>query len=144
MSLLSKAMKWHGFGRCAVVLALALGCLTGQLSGLAHWLVVPHETCPEHGELVHGDAAPAELERPSGARAETPLLRAAKSPAGAHGHDHCIVSLLRHATAPASRPYVPAHVEPPRVAARLAHEDAPLALVPLFLIAPKNSPPASA
>jgi hypothetical protein len=44
----------RGQPRLHRALASALALL--QLLGLAHFLLVPHEVCADHGELVHGHA----------------------------------------------------------------------------------------
>jgi hypothetical protein len=129
-------LSWPG-ARC-VLLTLSLVCLTGPAASLVHWLVVPHRTCAEHGELVHGDAPPVD---PARAPGEIVELRAA--PTSAHdGHDHCSVSLLPRETAsPVGPADEIARARPARAATLPADADAAPQPVELVLLAPKNSPP---
>jgi len=146
MSFRAKVGKWPGVVRCGV-LVLALAGLAGQASDLPHWLLVPHRTCDEHGELVHAEAGSSHVAGSSRTSAmdRPELWRVANAPASHGSHDHCILSFLRHETTSPGGPggAVPV-ASPPRAPVWLAHEDTPLPLVALYLIAPKNSPPASA
>ena len=124
--------------------ALATGVLllAGQLSSLAHFALVQHARCAEHGELVHARAEGAPVAAaPTATRGTSALTPAAAEEA--HGHDHCVLGVARRSgallpgrttpTAPAPRPS--------GVAARsLATPAAPS--VALLRLAPKSSPPA--
>lgn len=114
----------------------------GQASGLLHGVLVQHARCAEHGEAVHVAAAEHALAAHADASAPgTQVVHADATAAEEHGHEHCLgVWNRRGATfAPEAGTVVPAlfaahvHAAPhaiPRVAAR-----------PLFLLAPKTSPP---
>jgi hypothetical protein len=39
-----------------LIAAVAPVCIAAQLIVFAHMLLVRHSTCPEHGELIHGEA----------------------------------------------------------------------------------------
>ncbi len=118
-------------------LALTLLFAVGQLAGFAHLVLVPHVTCPEHGELMHAEAAPA-APTLAGGPARAWLNRGAR----AHGHDHCLAfSSRREDVLAAAGPAAP-EVQAP------APHSAPPARTPfapplaLLRLAPKGSPPA--
>lgn len=122
---------------------LASVYVVGAFGGLAHVATVEHERCPEHGEIMHASAG---LERGGlGVTIfEEPRLQA--SARGEHhgDHDHCLV------TAPATQENLVvahksvvlplAHEAPSFVTA--LHEVPSAAGQALYLLAPKNSPPA--
>ena len=127
---------------------VALCCLVGQLSGLAHMLLVQHVTCPEHGELVHSGAVAhtdvTDLAAVSDATPATGLVSSgdatAEEPAG-HGHDHCLAAAhgrghvgLGGAAAGALAPSPALAGLPTDAAPHLAHDA-------LYRLAPKTSPP---
>jgi len=119
-------------------------CVFTQFSSLLHMVFVEHSTCPEHGELVHGQArASASL-----AHAHTEVLPSAAFQADAssselHEHEHCSVlgdgrqrALINFVAMPAVYAAAPAALRvTPRVAAHVSS-------VALYMIAPKSSPPA--
>jgi len=113
----------------------ALALLVGHVSGVAHLLLVEHERCPEHGELVHAHARPQS--RPSLAAG---AVMAPPPQIAADGDDHCLACASQSQSAGAARPVGrPALllVRMPPVAAREAN-------VPrryLLSLAPKTSPP---
>ena len=119
----------------------AAALLAGQLSALVHVLVVDHQRCPEHGELVH-----ASLRRsPIHATGPVPVGRATGvAPADAAtedpGDDHCLSLAHRRETlvraAVDEMPFV--------VQAAVRALASPRAVVPvprLWMLAPKTSPP---
>jgi hypothetical protein len=118
---------------------LAAFALT-QLGALAHLALVPHGVCAQHGELVH-DAAHAHAHEPASTSTAEPRW-SAFAEREVHA-DHCglpwLVRSLPHAWIgdPAEglrrgeRVQLGlAHFQPPRAAS-----------VPLYLLAPKTSPP---
>ncbi len=132
----------------ALVLLVAALCAVVQLAGAAHFLVVRHTVCPEHGELVHEGAGHAS------AAGRAPLARADRQLATVdatggseedHAHDHCALLSQRVDSLAAARvSYVltasspaPA-IEAPGFAPR---ELAPVRRSTLLLYAPKSSPP---
>jgi hypothetical protein len=127
-------------GRSSVLTGLlALGLVGAQGASLAHFALVKHAYCAEHGELIHPDAdyrAP-----PARPRSSKPSLYATEAVEYAHGHDHCALAGQRRESALPAR----AFALPVDGAGRV---DAPLALAwtpfsgPRFRLAPKQSPPA--
>jgi hypothetical protein len=126
-------------GRALQVAALVLAALgvVSQLAGFAHLAYVRHVTCAEHGELIEA-GAPAAVAPPDAA--ETRM--GAVASVAEHGHDHCAVALHRRQQARrtsvdelvsrAPEPAAPPHLEPRSAVLSIA----------VFLVAPKNSPPA--
>jgi hypothetical protein len=116
---------------------LAWAALLAQLGGLLHAALVPHVTCPGHGDFVHVASIPA-VDAPH----PWAVLQDPADDDGAEGHDRCLLdedgesAPPEHAAAPAApaalvTAVLPAYAAPPAT----AHE-------PLYRIAPKNSPPA--
>lgn len=123
----------------------ALVCLFGHTSALLHTVFVEHARCPEHGESMHvgaGDRVAIVHVHVDASHSDGPAVRNAAAAAQEHGHEHCLgVCDRRGATVPPKTGTV--------VSAPLACDAhaAPHALLraaarPLFLLAPKNSPPA--
>jgi hypothetical protein len=123
--------------------ALAALCLLGPILGYAHMLSVGHATCPEHGELLHVEAAgmggPAAP--PSDAPTESGVASDSSLASESHDHDHCGVISARKTQAAVKSvgPALPvATPQPLRLARQSTSEYAPIAL---YVLAPKNSPP---
>jgi hypothetical protein len=124
----------HGWLPAAVALAL----LAAQGAGLAHFALLRHAYCPEHGELIHPESAPqADVSRgPSSA----PGLYGSKLDRS-HGHEHCILSGLRREAILASRS-APVAVVPECSGDREPATLPAFSSTPRFRLAPKQSPPA--
>jgi hypothetical protein len=133
--------------RRASAAGVALLLVAVQSAGSGHLLLSPHVVCPEHGELVHADAAGAiHAHGVAGAESsigEGPAISAVHAEAAAeHGDEHCAVlgSRREHAIVPA--PYQGLHaaassdamVVPAAASAR--HEARAR-----YDVAPKQSPP---
>jgi hypothetical protein len=121
--------------------ALAVALVAAQGASLAHLSLVRHEICPEHGELIHPDAAPhAVATQPGDPR--RPSAFGVEERAAAFGDDHCtVVGHRRESALPSSSDViVPGEVAPATVCLELAW--APAASEPRFRVAPKQSPPA--
>jgi hypothetical protein len=126
--------------RCLLTL-VALFYVAQHLSAVAHFALVRHAVCDEHGELVDVEATT------SAAAAEGSPASELNSPQSSshsgHGHEHC--GVLAHL-----RPHLSAAVFaaiPVRVAARpditiASRHRAPSLAIPIYRLAPKNSPPA--
>ena len=122
-------------------LALAL-VFVGQLCSLVHLVVVPHERCAAHGELIERAALPA-LRAPG-----VVLERSWESVAGVAAgegdeHDVCVLFSLHAWTAPKATPVVATRVGLGRVPAALS---APVLASwtsgrATWRVAPKGSPP---
>lgn len=119
-------------------------CLLAYLGSAAHFVLVQHRTCLEHGELVHEDGV-GQAETLAKARVsfeDERFTASDESPASAHGVDaHCAHAFLRRAMPPPSEVVptlqVPA-LEGPRVVAERESVEPPVAWLRL---APKASPP---
>ena len=117
-----------------------LACVL-QIAGLAHFFLVAHEVCPEHGELVHARW------REAGSHASVLVvtghdaLTSSQAKASVDDHEHCSVFLHRRSRALEGPRLGPAE---PQVCAALpsapAAVDVPAA-VPVLFFAPKSSPP---
>jgi hypothetical protein len=115
---------------------LAVAALGGQLAAVADALFVAHVTCPTHGDRVHVDE-----DAPARAPEKWATLGEATADTDGHAHAACLVDDDVEYVPPAAAPALAAPaVESPRdpiaVAAAL-----PRRRVPLYRLAPKNSPP---
>jgi len=127
--------------RCWLTL-VALFYVTQHLSAIAHFVAVRHVVCSEHGELVDVEASSSA----ASARKRLPSseLDAPKSSSHSdHGHDHCgvLAHFRPHLSAPvfAGVPLRSAAVPDVAIASR---ESSPTLAIPIYRLAPKNSPPA--
>jgi hypothetical protein len=121
-------------------MALSVLLIGGHTLTTLHTVLVPHEVCAEHGELVHvghggekakADAPPAPLGPAASQRADDE-----------HSHDHCSLAArtgddLAVAGGGSAELAAVAPVAPVALAPSL---DAPV--VPALSAAPKQSPPA--
>lgn len=119
---------------------VALLCAIGQLAAASHLVLVRHAACPEHGDLLHGGAVHGQ--RHSGADQGSPAFRAGAVGDGDEEHDHCSLACDRRKLAIAAMTGCV-------LAAQLSGAQAcPVRFargkpgVPLFRLAPKQSPPA--
>jgi hypothetical protein len=118
---------------------LALVLVGAQGATLAHFAIVRHAYCSDHGELIHPDAAPHTHAASHGSRA--PGLYASDEEGRGHEHDHCILRGHRREvalSAPAATTLIAAerHASVPAAVAAIPRAS------PLFRLAPKQSPPA--
>jgi hypothetical protein len=121
-----------------VVVALAFVLLVGQASGFTHFALVRHATCPEHGELIHQPEGAPLRDAPS----DAPSLRDATDDSP-DGHEHCLFSCIRRERATLAELEPAIRQLAPTADATVRERRAPRpASVALFLLAPKNSPPA--
>ncbi|MCA9539121.1 MAG: hypothetical protein KC620_09570 [Myxococcales bacterium] len=142
--------RQHRAGGLRLVATLALCTFAaGNLTNLVHYATVAHGVCPEHGEAVHlrahghGAFDLRDLRAESGVAGEGRAALAAETSAAEHEHEHCFIcpTSREMATATAqSAPVVVHHRD-------LIADDLPVAQVvrapqvPLYLLAPKQSPP---
>jgi hypothetical protein len=129
---------WESRGALGALAAL-LALL--QLAGLAHLALLPHELCPEHGELVHAHAHAHAHRRGRAQAAGQNALSAADASLRGLEDTHCSVFLLQRARAPGSAPTVSSLLQlatGPAVAWDCGPAPRP---VPILLFAPKSSPP---
>jgi hypothetical protein len=133
------------------VVAVALLAACGQLGGLTHLWLVPHELCAEHGAVVHAEhahaqtrPAPLTASRDPHAADAAGLSFSAASSSDAHDpHDaHCDSYFSRRdcVLIEAPRALVDVATIASHVGARLAARLEPR--VSVFAYAPKSSPPA--
>jgi hypothetical protein len=123
--------------------ALAALCLLAQLASFAHLGLVRHVTCPEHGELVHADAdAPAGSVWQERSQSALPSYGAVPTETSAHGHDHCLCTTVRRERWAPQQAHLGFIAQSERRIVSHAGDLQPGASFPLFMLAPKNSPPA--
>ena len=135
-------------GKRSVQVFLAIVCAALQLGVAAHFFLVQHALCAEHGDLVHADsphASQVASERAAEAQTNAPVLQTGQALDDAHEHDHCLQSNAR------GRSVIEARegrlTEAPRAASVPIHavvrspEPRALRSLKLLLLAPKNSPP---
>ncbi len=140
----------RGAPRRWTALALAALCAGGQLAGVAHYVLVEHVTCPEHGELIHvedrSEGNPVASHTEATSLPETSVFTAGRQgEPSSPSHDACVVSAHRRerfVTGASSLSVLVVHAESTLAAPAL--ESRALHGIPLFLLAPKNSPPRSA
>lgn len=132
-----------GSGKVPAI-ALAALCLLGPILSYAHMLLVAHARCPEHGELLHVEA-PGAVQL--GARTEAAgglsvIGSAERLSSESHAHDHCVVASARKAETVLESAGAIAVIEPAGSPGGGDERRAGSAPVPLYVLAPKNSPPA--
>jgi hypothetical protein len=131
-------------------LLVAIGLVGAQVVGLLHLVLVEHERCAEHGEMieVRGEVQiHAHAQRPASpalAGARAAAVTAAETGSPAHDHEHCLVLLGRRTSGPPA----------PAAAIVASVGTSPIVVVssscvaaprgpPLYRLAPKSSPPAA-
>ncbi len=130
-----------------------LALLAGQLSTIVHSMLVEHERCREHGEMVHralarGDddaalpATKASLLAGTDRRGDlgTHLAPDAEA-ADRHRHEHCLSLTGRRDGLRAPEPPVATTFAPPALTLSAPTTRAVLASAGLLRMAPKTSPP---
>lgn len=136
-----------GGARVAAWLSLAFSTLllVSHVARAGHLLLVAHERCAEHGELVHGDdehggtssdttARVGDAEREEAA----PALGAERAP---EGHDHCDALAIEHDPQPLAVAVDDVRLLDGYLLPWSLRPGVNDAAVELLLLAPKNSPP---
>jgi hypothetical protein len=121
---------------------VAVFYVTQHLSAVAHFALVRHAVCDEHGELVDVDAATS-VHPASEASPASELSSQKSSSHSGRDHEHCgvLAHLRPHLSAPVFAG-IPARVAAvPKVAIAICPSSPPRA-IPVYWLAPKNSPPA--
>jgi hypothetical protein len=123
-----------------LTLLLGLFCTFSQVSGALHWVLVEHERCSEHGELVHaGDSHGSDADAPP------PLaVSITAEHVEGHAHEHC--EFLLDSREVTLRPSSTASLLAPPLLGCFSHlraSDTDARFV-LYELAPKTSPPARA
>ena len=134
-------------GRRAHAASIALLLVAVQSAGMGHLLLARHVVCPEHGELVHADAAGAVHAHGGVAAAAAPARGRAISTghgdaSAEHADEHCAVlgSRREHAIVPAAYQALSAASEGTAVETPAAANPQYEAR-PRYDVAPKQSPP---
>jgi len=114
-----------------------------RVSEFAHFLLVEHVVCRDHGELLHVDDAEQHASKAATDLDVVPTLREAAAEHGGHEHDHCTWFSEHREALVADRSGVesPEPLPSSSVATR-ACASSRLCAIPLLLLAPKGSPPA--
>jgi hypothetical protein len=136
----------HPLFRCFLVCVAAVS-LVAQLSSSIHLFLVPHVSCPEHGELIHesqhtGSSAAHTEERSSAGGAQFPAVQGVPERDGAHDHDHCFAATdRRDGLCVASCAWSVAGGPPSSATSPFRASTLGSPAIALLLLAPKNSPP---
>jgi hypothetical protein len=115
-------------------------CLSAQLVGLVHVLLVRHATCPSHGEVTHGVSASA-----SHGESSSALTVHGAGPTIEHRDEHCLLFVARRRDLVALTPTPAAALAPPPAvtAPAVVGASALLPALAVLRLAPKTSPPAA-
>ncbi len=124
--------------RPSLTLLTAAALLVGHLSSVAHLLLVEHQRCPEHGELIH-TRAPSRLARAANHGAQAVVTAA--SSVDSHNDDHCLGSAAKNLTAGTARADARALILLFPGKALLARDPVTASRPYLLGLAPKTSPP---
>jgi hypothetical protein len=125
------------------VLSAVLLSLLLRASETAHFLLVQHSICQEHGELLHVDDADHHAHEAGAAPDLVPTLRDASAEHRGHEHDHCTWFSEHREALVADRACVaPAEPLLPARMPTWTYETSRLCTIPLLLLALKGSPPA--
>lgn len=127
---------------------VALLLMAGSLGQIAHFLLVPHAICAEHGELLelHDGAHPAtDAGREASAPRDASRPQVA-APEELESHEHCqlLARSQRELALPLADAFEPAPVLGERAAPTLRAANEPLGQLAALSLAPKTSPPAAA
>ncbi len=130
-------------GSRLLALPLVLVCTLAYLGSAAHFALVQHRTCLEHGEMVHGDV----VERGHGpkrvlASFTDERLTRTDAVAVVHGADvHCTHTALRRVAPPSVEVTLSEEVPAPTELVRVAGRGDVEPQVEWLHLAPKSSPP---
>jgi hypothetical protein len=145
---MNRVKHTRGEGRRAAwarFLALVMAALTvaSQASSVTHLLLVEHAVCPQHGEWIHADQLAEHAESsPADTHHARTKLEAPLQPDGEHEHEHCAAVSDRRELLTGEARSFSASLPPCDDHAALSSTHEPrVRVVPLFYIAPKNSPP---
>jgi hypothetical protein len=117
--------------------------VASHAASFAHFLLVAHRVCPEHGELLHGGAStshPGSRLRVSERRSSV-LAGARAQAAFSHDREQCEASTIDRMRAIAAPTEALAGPSPFEIIAGSAAPAPPASEVALYRIAPKTSPP---
>jgi len=122
-------------------LLLAFVLVASQASAWFHAIAISHVACLEHGEAMHGGAAPADDDR-AVPDDEAAQLGIRADLATVAGHDHCAnAALLRWRDVALTAPAILAAPEPASQPMPFAASRDVARAAVVYLLAPKTSPP---
>jgi len=124
----------------ALIVAVAVACVWGQIATVTHLETTRHITCAEHGEIMD---APVEGAHEAEPLSLTPTIHRGADPLHGRNHEHCVFALhARQCAAQVTPSAISAHVlaVEERVAPPIA-TGASTPLVTLYRLAPKTSRP---
>lgn len=126
--------------RSGTALIAAL-CLLVQVTATLHLVLVRHAVCPEHGDIVHADSSREAHTGPTIGGAQATQIRSwSGTDETVDADDHCQLLGERRDLTRATALVVAVDAVATDVAAR-APGAAPTVSRPLYLLAPKVSPP---
>jgi anthranilate/para-aminobenzoate synthase component II len=124
------------------LVVIAALCLAMQAFALAHFGIVRHVRCAEHGEMVELDEAAVRVAASTPSESALPAMDSSLRSVESH-HDHCVVAAERRALCGTGLAVITA-----RPACLVAAPLPRLIVVgptrPLYRLAPKISPPFAA
>jgi hypothetical protein len=125
------------------VTALALSAVFGlaQVLPVLHFVLVAHQLCAEHGELVHVDASESPAAHAAEEHSRSSEVQLVGSSGESHSHDHCGVIISGHAhgvqlSSPQGGLQARSYLDAEPGSARAAHPS-----IALLAYAPKLAPP---
>jgi hypothetical protein len=129
----------------ALTIVVAVFSLLAQATSFAHLLLVRHEVCLEHGELIHASEADGEhlLRVPRDRGTQYAIVEAGVTAEVRHAHDHCDALSERRKSPFYLPPRLSGALPPAASVLMMGGAEAPPRLygAALLLLAPKNSPP---
>jgi hypothetical protein len=126
----------------ALATLVALLLAASSLSQVAHFVLVQHAICAEHGELLELDERPAHAAASHEHKAGS-QLQARVSSTEASGHDHCQI-LARSQKQPGLPPAPAPSIAPAAASSTscsIASTSGVVTTLPRLAVAPKTSPP---
>jgi hypothetical protein len=124
------------------LVAIAALCLAMQAFAVAHFGVVRHVRCAEHGEMVELDENVGRVAASTPSKSALPVMDSSQRSVESH-HDHCVVAAERRALCSTDLAVITA-----RPACLVVAPQPQLIVVgptrPLYRLAPKISPPLAA
>lgn len=126
-----------------LALPLVLLCVLAYLGSVAHFVLVQHRTCLEHGDLLHAEAVePGAALTPAAPSFDDERFTRGDAVVAEHGSDaHCAHVFLRRVLAPSSSGEPVARVAAPEGVVQAPPSGSVEPPVAPLHLAPKASPP---
>ena len=125
-----------------LALPVVLLCALAYLGGMAHFVLVQHRTCLEHGDLLHADTAAPGALLAQALSFEDERFTGAEAVEAGHGSDaHCAQALTRRELPAAVDVLSVRRVPPPEGPGLAPVREAVAPPVAWLHLAPKASPP---